>query len=168
MLSHPDCLLARVMKAKYYPMGDFMRSRLGSYPSYTWRSLWSAGGLLEQHTGWRVGNDATINTGNDSRLLGPDQGRVIVQNINTNYTNVADLIDATTATWKFDVLRSLFDEDLVKRILSIPLSSSAHDDEMVWRGDNTGVYFAKSGYKWLLAKDSASSSNDPTIHAPMI
>ncbi|KAA3482607.1 RNA-directed DNA polymerase reverse transcriptase family protein [Gossypium australe] len=52
ILRQPNCLFARVMKAKYFPKGEFMSARLGSYPSYTWRSIWGARQLLEKETGW--------------------------------------------------------------------------------------------------------------------
>ncbi|KAG8478311.1 hypothetical protein CXB51_028049 [Gossypium anomalum] len=66
-------------------------------------------------------------------------------------------------------LRSLFDERL-KQILAILLSSSAHHDEMVWQWDNKCVYSAKSGYKWLLADDSTSSTQWTTcsVSAPLL
>lgn len=52
LISKPDCLLARVMKAKYYAHTDFMNATLGSYPLYTWHSVWTARRLLEQGCGW--------------------------------------------------------------------------------------------------------------------
>ncbi|KAA3466234.1 Polynucleotidyl transferase, Ribonuclease H fold [Gossypium australe] len=51
----PNYLLAQVLKARYYPYGDFMSSQLGAYPSYICRSLWSAKGLIEKGFGWRIG-----------------------------------------------------------------------------------------------------------------
>lgn len=39
LIMNPCCLLARVMQAKYYSNSDFLRAKLGSHPSYTWRSI---------------------------------------------------------------------------------------------------------------------------------
>ncbi|GMI75495.1 hypothetical protein like AT4G29090 [Hibiscus trionum] len=39
LITHPDCFLAKVLKARYYPTSDFLSSNLGSNPSYIWRSL---------------------------------------------------------------------------------------------------------------------------------
>ncbi|MBA0730526.1 hypothetical protein Golax_025872 [Gossypium laxum] len=44
---------------------------LGSYPSYTWRSLWITRGLLEKGLGWRVGTGTSISIWNDCWLPGP-------------------------------------------------------------------------------------------------
>lgn len=42
MHSDPHSLVARVLKAKYFPHGDITSAPLGSNPSFTWRSLLSA------------------------------------------------------------------------------------------------------------------------------
>ncbi|KAA3479876.1 RNA-directed DNA polymerase reverse transcriptase family protein [Gossypium australe] len=39
LVSFPNSLLARTLKAKYYPDSDFMNARLGNIPSYTWKSI---------------------------------------------------------------------------------------------------------------------------------
>lgn len=70
IIMQPDSLLARVMKAKYFPKGDFMSARVGSYPSYTWRSIWGARRLLEDGIGWRIRNERNVNIWNDVWLPG--------------------------------------------------------------------------------------------------
>ncbi|KAA3486627.1 reverse transcriptase [Gossypium australe] len=127
----PDCLFARVMKAKYFPTGDFMSASVGSYPSYTWRSICGARQLLEERMGWRIGNGDLVNIWNDSWLPGPGSGRVTCQNMSIRYTQVSDLIDKETNTWKQDTIRSLLGEEQLKRILTIPLASSRPRDELV-------------------------------------
>ncbi|KAA3479816.1 reverse transcriptase-like protein [Gossypium australe] len=42
IITQPNCLFACVIKAKYFPKGKFMSAGLGSYHSYTWRSIWGA------------------------------------------------------------------------------------------------------------------------------
>ncbi|KAG8486435.1 hypothetical protein CXB51_019917 [Gossypium anomalum] len=54
LLCNPDSLLARSLKAKYYPHLDFLQARLGNLPSFTWRSLWAIKDLLEKVMCWRV------------------------------------------------------------------------------------------------------------------
>lgn len=46
LFNYLDSLLARVMKAKYYSNVDFLNSSLENLPSYTWKSIWAAKGLL--------------------------------------------------------------------------------------------------------------------------
>ncbi|GMI90334.1 hypothetical protein HRI_002702700 [Hibiscus trionum] len=70
LITHPDCFLAKVLKARYYPTSDFLSSNLGSNSSYIWKSLWSAKGLIEIGIGWRVGSGQDINIWNDAWLPG--------------------------------------------------------------------------------------------------
>ena len=60
LIQFPDSLVAQVMKAKYYPQGDFMASSLGGHPSYAWRSVWGAKKLLQEGMRWIVGNGQSI------------------------------------------------------------------------------------------------------------
>ncbi|KAA3466916.1 reverse transcriptase [Gossypium australe] len=82
----------------------------GSHPSFTWRSIWSARGLLEVGLGWRIGGGSTINIWNDAWLPGAGQERTVDQNINIKYTMVADFIDTGQCTWKADILQEIFDD----------------------------------------------------------
>ena len=51
-----DSLVYRVLKAKYFPTGDFVHASIGYNPSYTWRSLLSTQSLVIEGMRWRVGN----------------------------------------------------------------------------------------------------------------
>ncbi|MBA0810817.1 hypothetical protein Gohar_002775, partial [Gossypium harknessii] len=82
------------MKAKYYPLGDFMSV------SFTWHSIWGVCNLLEKGTGWKIGNGESMNIWNDVCLSSPGDGRVKSQNIDLRYLTIADLIDSESVTWK--------------------------------------------------------------------
>lgn len=55
LINYPNSLFARVLKANYYLQCDFLHANLGSYPSYLWKSLWSANGLLHLGLSLRMG-----------------------------------------------------------------------------------------------------------------
>ncbi|KAH1057629.1 hypothetical protein J1N35_035694 [Gossypium stocksii] len=78
------------------------------------------------------------------------------------YSKVYDLIDRDTSTWKQDVIRTVFGEEQLKTILSIPLAGSRPPDVLVWRGDNSDVYTARSGYHWLITEENHRIHNDIT------
>ncbi|KAL4298284.1 hypothetical protein GQ457_12G016600 [Hibiscus cannabinus] len=145
----PSCLLASVLKAKYYPSRDFLNARLGSYPSYTWKSIWYARGLLEQGLGWRVGNGLSISNWNDAWIFGPGNGRVIVDYINSNYSLIADLINSDHC-WKRNLILSLFSTNQANQILCMHLPTIPLADLRIWRGDSIGIYSVCSGYIWLI------------------
>ncbi|TYH80252.1 hypothetical protein ES332_D03G120200v1 [Gossypium tomentosum] len=148
----PDCLLACVMKAKYFPKGNFMNAGLGTYPSYTWRSILGARYILEEGMGWRIGNGESVNIWNDKWLSGPGNGKIECQNIDIRYTRISDLINKEENTWNQEVICTLFGEKQWQDIASIPLVSSRLQDTLVWRGDNSRVYTEKSGYRWLITE----------------
>ncbi|XP_074267157.1 putative mitochondrial protein AtMg00310 [Silene latifolia] len=43
-----DCLWVRLMKAKYFPNGNFMADSMGHEPSYTWRGIVEVRAMLEK------------------------------------------------------------------------------------------------------------------------
>ncbi|KAK5811335.1 hypothetical protein PVK06_026664 [Gossypium arboreum] len=104
---------------------------LGSYPSYTWRSIWEAKQLLEEGVGWRMGDDIAVNIWNDAWLLRFGNGRVHFQNIDIRYSKVYDLIERESVTWKQDAICLSFGEEQLKRILLIPLASSEPHDALI-------------------------------------
>ncbi|KAA3486767.1 reverse transcriptase [Gossypium australe] len=111
LIMNPNCLFARLMKAKYYLNNEFLNAILGSHPSFSWRSIWCARGLLKVDMGWRVGNGKSINLWKEAWLPGSGQGKIIGQNNNINFTIVSDLINSKQITWRSEVLRKLFDEE---------------------------------------------------------
>ncbi|WCJ21653.1 RNA-directed DNA polymerase (reverse transcriptase)-related family protein [Euphorbia peplus] len=60
LLQHPNSLVARVLKAKYYPTSNFLHASLGHNPSYVWRSILNGRAVLERGLRYKVGNGASI------------------------------------------------------------------------------------------------------------
>ena len=104
-----DSLVYRVLKAKYFPMSDFVHASIGHIPSYTWRSLISAQSLVIEGMRWRVGNGANIKIWQDKWLPGVSSHRVLSPRLFLSADmNVADLIDTGTVRWKIEVIDCLF------------------------------------------------------------
>ncbi|KAL4289525.1 hypothetical protein GQ457_14G014220 [Hibiscus cannabinus] len=76
IISNSTCLLGKVLKARYFPNTDFLGATLGSSSSYTWMGIYSARGLLESGTGWKVGMSLNISVWNDVWLRGKGNGRL--------------------------------------------------------------------------------------------
>lgn len=156
LIMYLNCLFARVMKAKYYLNSEFSKASLGSHPSYTWRSIWSTRGLLEEGMGWRVRNGKSINIWNEAWLPGPKKGKLTGKNINMNFTTIVDLVNSKQSIWRLEVLEKLFDEDQTNRIGTILVVGFNIKDARVWRRENTGEFSTKSGHKWLIKQDTTS------------
>ena len=46
LLHHPDALVAKILKARYYPFWNFLNAHVGVNPSFTWRSILKGKALL--------------------------------------------------------------------------------------------------------------------------
>ena len=52
LISNPNSLVAQIYKARYYPHGDVFKAKLGSSPSYTWRSIFNGLEVVKRDTRW--------------------------------------------------------------------------------------------------------------------
>lgn len=63
------------------------------------------------------------------------------------------MIKEEEATWNHEALEEVFDYVTKNRVLSILVAGVEMVDSKMWREDNTGIYSAKSDYKWLMNKE---------------
>jgi hypothetical protein len=71
LLQNPDSLVAQIIKAKYYDHESFWDAKIGSRPSYAWRSLLSAKELLHEEMIWRIGNGLSVKIWGDRWISRP-------------------------------------------------------------------------------------------------
>ncbi|OMO64624.1 reverse transcriptase [Corchorus capsularis] len=149
LMTNPDSLCYRIMKAKYFWGSDFMRAKLGTNPSFIWRSLLAGRRVLEEGSRWRVGDGASILALKEKWIdshpsyiprLKADFGDEI------NNLRVADLIDHDTRSWQVKKLEDLFLEDDVFLIRCLPLPGHWRRDSLLWNLDPMGQFSVRSGY----------------------
>ncbi|KAK6153170.1 hypothetical protein DH2020_012809 [Rehmannia glutinosa] len=51
IIMQPSSLLSRILRAKYFPSGNFFDAQLGSRPSWSWRSILESRPMLLQESG---------------------------------------------------------------------------------------------------------------------
>lgn len=56
LVNNDNPLVTNMMKARYFPNGDFLNATLGENPSYMWRSILSAQEFVKQGCRKRIGN----------------------------------------------------------------------------------------------------------------
>ncbi|KAA3450197.1 reverse transcriptase [Gossypium australe] len=151
ILVQPNCLLARILKACYFPHTDILSAKVGSNPTFTWRSICNSRDLIVDGMLWRIGKGNSVNIWDDPWLPGKDNNRVTGHVINPNWTKVSQLIDESSSTWNSELIYRLVDKATADRIPSIPLASSRTEDALVWKYDGSGDYSVKSGYRVLSA-----------------
>ncbi|KAL0416512.1 UNVERIFIED_CONTAM: hypothetical protein Slati_3483100 [Sesamum latifolium] len=74
LLSRLDNLVCKVLKAKYFPRSHLFEARLGTRPSFTWRSIMAAMELFRSGCHWREWNIRVI-----SSLFWPEDKDLILQ-----------------------------------------------------------------------------------------
>jgi hypothetical protein len=152
LLKNPDSLAARIIKAKYYPHGSIMKAKLGSKPSFAWRSIYGARDLIEEGMMWRIGNGEAVQIWGDRWIPKPSTFTAYSapNDIEPN-AKVKELINSSTGWWDQSLLTAIFSKEEVEAINTIPLSSTDQPDVEIWRCTETGVFSVKSAYH--LAKE---------------
>lgn len=155
ILSNPDSLVARILKDKYFPSENFMEAKVGNRPSYAWRSICQAWEVLKLGVGWRVGNGENIRIWGDAWLPPPHPFLLFPPPAAMDpNSKVAALIDTSTGWWSYEFINSLFDPGDVARICSVMFSPLLKPDQIVWRGNASGVFTVKSAYHLILANSA--------------
>ncbi|KAH9672066.1 reverse transcriptase domain-containing protein [Citrus sinensis] len=150
LLTCPESLMARILKARYYPRTSVVRASLGHNPSYVWRSILAAKEVVVQGSRVQVGSGHSISIGKDPWL--PDlQDGCVSTNLNEELAAapVSSLMMPHQRVWDYDVVSDIFNLRDKELILKIPLSSRREEDMWYWMADPLGCYSVRSCYKVL-------------------
>ncbi|KAL0298520.1 UNVERIFIED_CONTAM: putative mitochondrial protein [Sesamum radiatum] len=133
LLSRPESLVCRVLKAKYFPHTHLFDAQLGARPSFTWRSIMAALHLFRSGCRWCIGTGHSVNIWTDPWLLRTPSFQVITPRpAHVHILWVHDLISEDLHDWNMELIRAIFwpeDRDL---ILQTPLSFVGSVDLLVW------------------------------------
>ncbi|KAG6639514.1 hypothetical protein CIPAW_10G106100 [Carya illinoinensis] len=165
ILQEPDSLAAKVLKAKYFQNSSFMSAKLGSKPSFLWRSFMAARQVVKAGTCWRIGNGKEVQIWQE-RWLGHPVPKKVTSPVALldNKAMVSELIDQSSAQWKETLVREVFEEREADLILQTPLSSMNARDRVSWQGTKDGRFSVRSAYHMEKAREQeekgqASCSN---------
>ncbi|KAG7578883.1 Endonuclease/exonuclease/phosphatase [Arabidopsis thaliana x Arabidopsis arenosa] len=154
ILQEPDCLLAKLMKSRYFPTKEFLNAPVDGRPSFAWRSILHGRELLEKGISKHIGNGSSVNVWIDPWIEDEDEGMRAPMRKNYFFDvclKVNSLIDPISRTWDFEALVDHFFEEDIERIKKIrPVSS--RDDFYTWKYNKSGDFSVKSAY-WLSSKD---------------
>jgi hypothetical protein len=137
-----------VLRAKYYPDGELLKSEEKLDTSYSWRSIVRGLKAIKQGMIWRVGDGTMINIWEDPWLPRGVTRRPCTPKGATILTKVSDLIDPYTGTWDKELVHDIFWEEDVKLSLAIPIKHG-EEDTPAWHYDNKGIFSVKSAYHVL-------------------
>lgn len=159
LITHPDMLVSRIFKARYYPDNSFLSAKLGANPSYIWRSILETQPLLKQGLACRVGNGVSVFVLNEPWL--PDTGDPYVRTTIDALQNirVSSLLYPPENQWNRDLILSLFEERDADLILAIPVNAT-EKDSWYWKFEKLGTYSVKSAYGHIREMKENNRSED--------
>lgn len=150
VLTNPDSLDCKILKARYFPNDTFLIAKLGYNPSFIWRRILARQMVLRERVVRRVGN------GSDTLVWGwpwlVDSADWKLQTVCIDELQDAKVSNLLTSEgeWGVELIRDIFSDNDVKRILSTPIPP-LHNDSWCWKGDVRGQYTVKHGYHLLTA-----------------
>ena len=147
LLHDEQSLVHKILKAKYFPHGHILTAELGTKPSFTWRSVWGARGIIQKGSRWLIGNGEKVRIWEDRWLPRPYSFRPITVGRAEDATRrVAELIDKVNGVWNEPVVRSWFLPCDAEIIFSLPLCQSWPEDQLIWHFFADGKFSIKSAY----------------------
>ena len=147
LITNPDSLCARVLKAKYFPNNSLLQATLKNGASFTWQSIMKGLETFKLSYIWRIGTGENVQIWTDPWIpMSPDR-RVVSPRGQTRLTKVNDLIDPMTGKWDEELIQSIFNHVDTTRILQIPLNYGAFDDFIAWHPEQRGWFSVKSAYR---------------------
>lgn len=158
MLTKSDTLVARVFKARYFLKSSILNAPLSSRPSYAWRSLHAAQKLIAKGARAIIGNGENTSLWEDP-WINEKPARPLTasrclhgsnQVLLSNCTTVKDLLTPDGREWNDNLLKTLFQEEDVRKIEAIRPAGLICRDSYSWDFTSFGKYSVKSGY-WVAA-----------------
>ncbi|KAH9784956.1 reverse transcriptase domain-containing protein [Citrus sinensis] len=164
IIQFPNSLMARVLQARYFKSGQFLNARLGSKPSFIWRSILWGRQVIHKGIRWRIGNGEQVEVYKGNWMPRPTSFKPVSPPSLPIDSRVSDLINAANQ-WNEGLINQHFGKEDAEMILRIPLPSRPMEDQIVWHYDKKGIYSVKSGYQVALKEkfpDIPNCSNQKT------
>ena len=140
---------------------SFLEADLGRHPSYAWRSIMAAQGVVKSGTRWQVGSGENVRVWCDKWLPKPTSYSVVTHaDACPNVSLVCDLINRASLEWKSELIRGCFTEEDADAILSIPLSFHRPKDKLIWAGSPSGNFTVKNAYRLAYEENRGGSNAD--------
>ncbi|XP_074352750.1 putative mitochondrial protein AtMg00310 [Apium graveolens] len=104
LITNPDSLVAQLFKAKYFTNTNFMEAKLGSSPSFIWRSICEARSIVSAGSSWRIGNGMDIQILNQPWLNRSENPYISTVSPSLVNQKVASLLITDSKDWNLDIL----------------------------------------------------------------
>lgn len=149
ILTIPESLCSKLLKAIYFPEGDILNATLGTHPSQVWRSLLEGRDALALGLIRKIGDGSSTQIWSQNWIPRDHAMKPLVCLGQNPPSLVAELIDPSTVTWRADVLNQFFLPCDVAAIQNIPLCTRSMTDFCLWQFEKKGLFSVKTAYRML-------------------
>ena len=145
ILSNPNTPLSKILKAKYFPVVDFLQASLGSCPSLTWHGILEGRKVLNIGCRLRVRSSNSIRIWVDRWLPRPHSFLVNSPCCHPPL-DAHELIDNELSCWDVSLNDDIFWPEEAELIKLIPLGRVWATDRWVWHYKKNGKFTLRSAY----------------------
>lgn len=115
-------MVGRIYKTRYYPNGNFLTAKLGSNPSFIWRSVHETQELIKVGASVMIGSGNSVDIFGDPRLPTYSNAYVTITHPELTNSKVQSLMQIGRREWDVEVVQDIFNVRDCNIILAIPLS----------------------------------------------
>lgn len=146
MITNPDSICSRILKAKYFPSTDLFHAGPKKGSSFTWQSIIAGLATFKRGYIWRIGSGEKVNIWSDPWIPASPDRKILTHRGNTVISKVVELINPVTGQWDEELIRDIFNHVDVTRILQIPINFQAFDDFISWHLTSSGIFSVRTAY----------------------
>ncbi|KAH9768702.1 reverse transcriptase domain-containing protein [Citrus sinensis] len=150
LITNLNSLVARILKARYYPRSSFADATIGFNPSYTWRSIMAAKHVVVKGSHIKIGSGQQVQINKDPWRHDADNGFItteLAKNIATATVNC--LMALGQRRCDNDLVVDVFNTRDAAMILQVPLNTRQDNDRWFWLADPNGEFTVRSCYNLL-------------------
>lgn len=148
LLNNENPFFTSIMKARYYPEGDFLQAQLGVNPSYMWRSIIAAQEMVSQGSRRRIGNGESTRVWKVPWLPSKENGYLTTDMPQElEHIKVVNLMETDSPNWDDAVLHDICTDRDVQLIKRIPTPLQQTEDSWFWILEESGSFSVKSCYR---------------------
>lgn len=148
---NPQSLIGRILKARYFARTDILDVGLVNNPSYTWKGIHTALGLVRKGVRWKVGGGTSVRIWG-APWLDSDTGFTITTPVVPNFEDIVvhDLFIPGTRQWDVELIDEVFNDIDSAKILRTSIAPTPVPDGKIWHFERRGRYSVKSAYHLAL------------------
>ncbi|XP_071902573.1 uncharacterized protein [Coffea arabica] len=159
ILTSPNLLMSKVLREKYLKDPNALDKNPPQSASWSWKSVHSAGRLIQRGMWKRIGDGSQVNIWKDRWIIGTRTGTVTTSRApNCQIQTVNQLIK--NGRWNAEIIKQILNPEDSMKIISMPLSCFRRKDRLFWSFSKSGQYTVKTGYANVVQERSNEMRRD--------